>query len=266
MKPIAFLIRDIQVAFSYKLSFLLQFVDIFFSTMVSFFVSKLIGGGLSAQLAPYGGDYFSFVIIGIALTDYLSVSLEGFSSEIRSAQVEGTLETLLVTPTSVPTILFSSTLYSYSVTSLRVIVYIVIGAVLFGLKLHMTSVLSFVVVMILTMASFAGIGLISAAFIIVFKRGSPINVLATTWSGLLGGVFYPVHILPSWLQPFSLFLPITHALEALRQILINGASFAAVYDKVLILAVFSALLLPAGLAAFRYGLTIAKKEGSLIHY
>ena len=148
------------------------------------------------------------------------MSLEGFSNEIRSAQVEGTLETLLVTPTSVPTILFSSTLYSYSITSLRVIVYIVLGAVLFGLKLHMTSVLSFVVVMILTVASFAGIGLISA----------------------------------------------THTLKALRQILINGASFAAVYDEILILTVFSALLLPAGLAAFRYGLTIAKKEGSLIHY
>ena len=266
MKPIAFLIRDIQIAFSYKLSFLLQFVSIFFSTMVFFFVSKLIGGSLSVQLAPYGGDYFSFVIIGIALTDYLTVSLEGFSNEIRSAQVEGTLETLLVTPTSVTTILFSSTLYSYSITSLRVIVYIVLGAVLFGLKLHMTSVLSFIVVMILTVASFAGIGLISAAFIIVFKQGSPINLLATTASGLLGGVFYPIHILPSWLQPVSFFLPITHALEALRQILINGASFAAIYHQVLILAVFSALLLPAGLAAFRYGLAIAKKEGSLIHY
>ena len=36
MKPLAFLIRDIQIAFSYKLSFLLQFVSIFFSTMVFF--------------------------------------------------------------------------------------------------------------------------------------------------------------------------------------------------------------------------------------
>ncbi|HEA67326.1 MAG TPA: ABC transporter permease [Desulfobacterales bacterium] len=265
-KPAAFLIRDLQIALSYKLQFLLQFVGIFFSSMVFFFVSKLIGGGISDQLAPWGGDYFSFVIIGVALTDYLSVSLEGFSNEIRSAQVEGTLETLLITPTPVSTILFSSTLYSYSVTSLRVIVYIVLGALLFGLNLHMTSILSFIVVMILTVASFAGIGLISAAFIIVFKQGSPINLAVTTGSGLLGGVFYPIDILPSWLEPVSWFLPITHALEAMRQILINGASFSMIYNKVLILALFSALLLPIGLATFQYGLRIAKKEGSLIHY
>ncbi|HEA69513.1 MAG TPA: ABC transporter permease, partial [Desulfobacterales bacterium] len=65
-KPAAFLKRDLQIALSYKLQFLLQFVGIFFSSMVFFFVSKLIGGGISAQLAPWGGDYFSFVIIGVA--------------------------------------------------------------------------------------------------------------------------------------------------------------------------------------------------------
>ena len=266
MKPLAFFIRDIQIALSYKMQFVLQFVGIFFSSMIFFFVSKLISSGVSNQLAAYGGDYFSFVIIGVALTDYLSVSLDGFSGEIRSAQVEGTLETLLVTPTPVSTILFSSTLYSYSMTSLRVMVYLLLGVSVFGLNLHMTSILSFMLVMILTVASFAGIGLISAAFIIVFKQGSPINLAVTTVSGLLGGVFYPIDILPSWLVPFSKLLPITHALEAMRQILLNGAPLTAVYKEVLILALFTALLVPLGLAVFNYGLRIAKKEGSLIHY
>ena len=266
MKPIAFLKRDLQIALSYKLQFLLQFVGIFFSSMVFFFVSKLIGGGISDQLAPWGDDYFSFVIIGVALTDYLSVSLDGFSSEIRSAQVEGTLETLLVTPTPVSTILFSSTLYSYSVTSLRVIVYIVLGALLFGLNLYMTSILSFIVIMVLTVASFAGIGLISAAFIIVFKQGSPINLAVTTGSGLLGGVFYPVDILPAWLEPVSRLLPITHALEAMRQILLNGAGMRDISLQLFILCAFAAILVPIGLLSFGYGLNIAKKEGSLIHY
>ena len=99
MKLFAFLKRDVQIDLSYKLRFLMQFIGIFFSTALSFFLSELIGSGISNKLAGYGGDYFSFVIIGIALTDYLSVSLEQFSDEIRSAQLEGTLETLLVTPT-----------------------------------------------------------------------------------------------------------------------------------------------------------------------
>ena len=266
MKFLAFLKRDVQIDLSYKLRFLMQFVGIFFSTALTFFVSELIGSSISNKLAGYGGDYFSFVIVGIALTDYLSVSLEQFSNEIRSAQLEGTLETLLVTPTSVYTVLFSSSLYNFFLTSLRVMVYILLGLLLFGLKLHLTSILALVVLMILTIGSFAGIGLISAAFILVLKQGSPLPLLVTTASGLLGGVFYPVDILPAWLVPVSQLLPITHALEAMRQILLNGASFAFISEKVLILVFFSAILIPMGLVAFGYGLKIAKREGSLLYY
>jgi len=266
MKLLAFLKRDIQIDLSYKLRFLMQFIGIFFSTALTFFVSELFGSSISDKLGGYGGDYFSFVIIGIALIDYLSVSLEQFSDEIRTAQLEGTLETLLVTPTSVYTVLFSSSLYNYFLTSLRVMVYILLGLLLFGLKLHLTSILALVVLMILTIGSFAGIGLISAAFILVLKRGSPVSLLVMTVSGLLGGVFYPLDVLPAWLVPLAQLLPITHALEAMRQILLNGASFAFRSEKILILVLFSAILIPLGLAAFGYGLKIAKREGSLLYY
>ncbi len=171
-----------------------------------------------------------------------------------------------MTPTSVPTILFSSSLYSFSFTSLRVILYLAFGVLIFGLKLHVTSLFAFLVIMSLTMLAFSGIGLLSAAFIIVFKQGSPIGWLVGTASGLLGGVFYPVAVLPSWLEPYAYLLPITHALEAMRHILLNGATLHAVSNQALVLAVFAGLLLPLGLGAFGYGLRVARKEGSLIHY
>ena len=265
-KPTAFLKRDFIIATSYRLNFVLQLGSIFISTLMFFFLSRLVGEGIAGHLEPYGGNYFSFVIIGVAFTDYLSVSLSSFAGQIRSAQMQGTLEALLVTPTSVSTILFSSSLYNFFFTSLRVFLYLAIGVIFFGLNLHITSLLAFFVIMILTILAFSGIGLISAGFIIVFKQGSPITFLVTTASGLLGGVLYPVAVLPSWLEPFAYLLPITHALEAMRQILLNGATLAAVYDKALILALFTVLLLPLGLAAFGYGLKIARKEGSLIHY
>lgn len=265
-KAFAFLKRDFLIATSYRLKFLLQIAGIFISTLMFFFLSKLVGKGVSNQLAAYGGDYFAFVLIGVAFTDYLSVSLSSFAGQIRSAQVQGTLEALLVTPTSVSTILFSSSLYSFCFSSLRVILYLVIGVLIFGLKLHISSVLSFLVIMILTILAFSGIGLISAAFIIFFKQGGPIGFLVSTASALLGGVFYPVAVLPSWLEPYAYLLPITHALEAMRQILLNGASLATVYDKAIILALFAGILLPIGLVSFGYGLTMARREGSLIHY
>lgn len=266
IKPLAFLKRDFLIDISYRLNFLLQIVGIFISTLMFFFLSRLVGSGIANQLEPYGGDYFAFLLIGVAFTDYLSVSIGSFASQIRNAQVMGTLEALLVTPTSVPAILFSSSLYNFSFTSLRVILYLTFGVLIFGLKLHVTSLFAFMVIMTLTILAFAGIGLLSAAFIIVFKQGNPISWLIGVASGLLGGVIYPVTVLPSWLKPCAYLLPITHALEAMRQVLLMGANFSAIYTEILSLSLFVLLLLPSGLLAFGYGLKIARKEGSLIHY
>ena len=134
------------------------------------------------------------------------------------------------------------------------------------MKLNFGSLGAFIIIMILTILAFAGIGLISAAFFVVFKQGSPISFVMSTASGLLGGVFYPVNVLPSWLEPLSNLLPITHALEAMRQVMLNGATLAQVGNQAALLALFAAILLPLGLGAFAYGLKTAKVDGSLIHY
>ncbi len=231
-----------------------------------FFLSKLITPGVLNYMKPYGGDYFSFVIIGIALTDYLSVSLSSFSSQIRTGQMMGTLESLLVTPTSVSNIIFSSSLYNFLFTSFRIILYITIGTLFFGLNIFINSLFSIIIIIALTILVFSSIGLLSASFIIVFKQGSPISWLMGISAGLLGGVFYPVSVLPEWLKPLSFLLPITHSLEAMRRILLHGATLFDVYNEILILTIFAIFLLPAGLLSFGYGLRFAKKEGTLTHY
>jgi ABC-2 type transport system permease protein len=244
----------------------MQLAGIFISVLLFFFLSKLFEKGMSDYLQPYGGDYFAFVLIGIAITDYLTVSLNSFASEIRNAQMMGTLEALLVTPTSVPTILFSSSLFSFMLTSIRIVVYLAYGVAVFGLQLHFTNIPLLILIMFLTILSFAGIGLISAGFILIFKQGNPLNWIMATASGVLGGILYPVSVLPAWLQPFSHVLPITYALETIRQILLNGSTFGDVYREVMILMLFCVTLLPAGLIFMRYGLKRARKDGSLVHF
>ena len=265
-KPLAIFKRDFLLAISYRFQFVMQLIGILISSLMFFFLSRLIGTGMEDQLAPYGGDYFAFVLIGVAFGDYLTLSLGSFAKEIRNAQVLGTLEALLVTPTSVVTILFSSCLYNFTFTSIRIFLYLIVGVFLFGMQLHVTSLPAFFIIFILTILAFSGVGLISAAFIIVFKQGSPVTWVMTTASGLIGGILYPVSVLPPWLEPFSNLLPITHALEAMRQILLSGASLRNVLPQAQILLYFTIILLPLGLISFRYGLKLARKEGSLVHY
>jgi len=226
----------------------------------------MFAGNHISELDPYGGDYFSFVLIGIALTDYFTISTNTFANEIRTSQVAGTLESLLVTPTSIITILLSSYVYKLFSTSFRIFFYILVGVFLFDMSLQPVNMLALSVAFLLTLLPFFGLGLVSASFIIVFKQGNPIGGLMIMTSGLLGGVMYPVTVLPDWLKPFSTILPITHGLEAIRQVLLNGAGIVAISSQLLFLCILTFFSLVTGIVFIYYGLRVAKKEGSLLHF
>ncbi|TET67751.1 MAG: ABC transporter permease, partial [Candidatus Aminicenantes bacterium] len=87
-----------------------------------------------------------------------------------------------------------------------------------------------------------------------------------SFSTLFGGVFFPITILPGWLQKVSYFLPITYSLRAMRHALLQSYSFQALGFDILILALFSVVLLPFSIYAFKVAVRRAKKDGSLTHY
>jgi len=265
-KPIAFLVRDFKLATSYRLQFFLQGVGILVTTLTFSLFSQLLSGQNIESLEPYGGDFFSFVLIGIAFSDYLVSSTNTFAHEVRVAQVVGTLESLLVTPTSIMTVLFSSYMYTLFATSLRILLYFILGIFVFGIHFQVVGVGTVLLTFFLSLLPFVGLGLLSATFIIIFKQGSPISGLLAVSSGLLGGVLYPVAVLPSWLKPLSFLLPITYGLESMRQVLLNGAGLGDIQKQLLILLFFSVVLLTIGISSVYVGLRIARKEGSLLHY
>lgn len=266
LKVLAFLKRDLYTEASYRFSFILQLLGIFFSVGVYYFLSKLLGEAVSPYLEAYGGDYFSFVIIGIAFAGYFGVGLSSFSNSLRQAQITGTLEAMLTTPTSVSTIILSSSLWNYLLTTLKVFVFLAVGAVFLGVDLGQGNYLAAILILVLTIIAFSSMGVLAASFIMVLKRGDPITWAFGALSSLLGGVYYPIAVLPDWMQWLSKLLPITYALEAMRLALLQGASFSILMPDILALGIFSVILLPVSLFAFRYAVRQAKVDGSLTHY
>jgi ABC-2 type transport system permease protein len=262
----AFLKRDISLSMSYRLSFLLQIFGIFFSVASFYFLSRLFGNALVPQLDQYGGDYFSFVLIGLAFSGYLGLSLSSFSASIREGQVTGTLEIMLLSPTRLSAILFSSSLWSYVQTTVNVAVYLIFGAIAFGFNIDHANFLTSVVVLVLSIASFSGIGILSAAMVLVIKKGDPIAWIFGGVSSLLAGVYYPISVLPDWLTPFSHLLPMTYALDAMRLAMLKGYSIFEVRNDLLVLLGFALVLTPLAFIVFRAALKRAKIEGSLIQY
>ena len=265
-KPIAFVWRDFIDEASYKFAFLMQLVNMFISASIYFFLSKLIGNVGAAYLEPYGGNYFSFVLIGIAFYSYLGVSMQSLAGTIRRGQMLGTLEALLVTQTEIPTIILSSSIYSFIWASMRVAVYLTLGALLFGVDLSNINLAGAFVVLFLTIISFGSLGIISASFIMVLKKGDPVGWLFTGVSGLLGGLYYPITVLPDWLQKLSYLLPVTYALEGMRLAVLKGYSLGELLPCIAALTVFSIIMLPLSIFTFGYAVKKAKKDGTLTQY
>jgi ABC-2 type transport system permease protein len=262
----AFLKRDFSIALSYRVGFLLRLFGIFFSVASFYFLSRLFGGAMVPQLEQYGGDYFSFVLIGLAFTGYLGLSLSNFSSSIREGQMTGTLEIMLLSPTRLSIILLSSSLWSYVQTTVNVLLYLIIGALVFGFNISHANFLSAVVILVLSIVSFSGFGILSAAVVLVVKQGDPISWVFGGLSTLLAGVYFPITVLPGWLGAVSRIIPLTYALDAMRLAMLQGYSLYQVRLDVLVLVGFALVLNPLAFFAFRQALKRAKIEGSLIQY
>ncbi len=262
----AFLIRDFYTETSYRLGFLVGIGGILFRAFIFYFLAQLIGDTAAPLLAEYDGDYFAFVIIGIALGGYFGVGLSGFASALRQAQTTGTLEALMMTPVPVPMVIVGSAVWSYAYTTFRVLIYLLIGALFLGLDLSRANMPAALLILLLGIISFASIGILAASVIMIIKRGDPITALFGNLANLVGGVYYPIAIMPGWLQGIAKLLPITYALNGMRLALLNGASWAALTPDLLALLAFCLLLFPLSLLVFRYAVERARADGSLAQY
>jgi ABC-2 type transport system permease protein len=265
-KLLAFIKRDFLVRISYRLNLLLSLVGVFGSVLMFYFIGKTFSGTMSPYLQRYGGDYFPYVLVGIAVSNFVTVGLSALSSQVRSAQVEGTLEALLTTPTSIYTVLIGNSLWNFLSALTSAAALIAAGFLLARIGVAALQATAALLILLLTFLAFLSIGMLSASFVIVFKRGDPIAYLFGWSSFLFGSVLFPVEVLPSPLPQLSKLLPITHAAKAIRELLLARASPQAVLPSVLNLCLFIAIAGPAGVLFFRFAVYRARRDGSLVQY
>ncbi|MFO0724487.1 MAG: ABC transporter permease [Myxococcota bacterium] len=263
-----FFIRDTKIALSYRLSAVLQIAAMFSLAVTFFFLSLMMKSveGNIPSLARYGGSYFAFSLVGLAVSLYIEASLRSFSISVRTAQMTGTFEAMLVTRTPIGVVVLGSALYSLTYTGLRSAILLAMGAGVFGMPLYLHEWPTLLLVVGLTVVATMALGIFSAGFIVLFKQGDPLTAAISGLSWLLSGVLYPKEILPLPVQALARLLPMTHTLEALRQLLLLGAPPSAIEGSIAGLAIFGAVGLPLSLAWFAWSVGRARIAGSLARY
>ena len=80
---------------------------------------------------------------------------------------------------------------------------------------------------------------------------------------VVSGVYYPVSVLPGWMQAIATVSPATYALRGIRAAILNGAGVGALWGDIWPLIVIGAIAVPLGLETFRRGEIYAKRHGKL---
>jgi len=262
----AFFCRDAAIALSYRIAFVVQLLGNLLLVGILYYLSRTVGVEKVPSLERYGGNLMAFLLIGVALTDCVLVSLVGFAQQVRESQTTGTLEATLMSSVRLTVILIYSSFWNYFLSAVRFLMYLLAGVAIGGLRIDTVNPLSGLTIFILTVLSFMGIGILWAAVVLLVKRGEALMSMMTVLVFLVSGVLFPVNLLPGWMQWFSNLIPLTAALEGMRLAIMKNATLFELGSIVLQLTGFAVLLPTLGILGFNYAVRIGRRQGSLTQY
>jgi ABC-2 type transport system permease protein len=255
----AFLRRDLLVDFSYRGSLLFKLAGALFSLWSLYFLGEAVGNA-----SPwFKGDFFRFSLVGVAVTVPLRAGMAGVTHRVRELQLMGGLETLACAPVSPFGSVLLLALYPLLTAVFQGTVLFVLGIVVFGARFPLASAPGALAGLSLGVAAYLGLGILSASFVIIFKRGDPVAWAVDALTFLVSGIFYPVEVLPKMLHPVAALVPATHALRALRAALVDGVGIERLVGELAALALFAAVLLPLSALVLRLALRKAASDGTL---
>jgi ABC-2 type transport system permease protein len=265
-KALAFIKRDFSIESGYQAAFIMGLVESIMLLVVLHFIGQLIAPRASASLSRYGSHYFPFALVGVAFARYFDLMLRMFSESIRNAQVTGCLEAMLCSQTGCITVVMMSSLYSLISGAVQLLLILLGGVLLFRVDLTQMNIAATLLVLLVSVAIFVAFGVLSASAIVWLKKGDPITWILGGFGSILGGAYFPIDVMPTWMQKLSFLVPITYSLDALRLTILRGGTIVSVAKPVGTLAVIAIVLLPVSATLFAAAVRRGRKEGTLMHY
>jgi ABC-2 type transport system permease protein len=247
---------------TYRLAFLLDLLFGIANLLVYYFISNTLSVGANSDLGS-APSYFAFALVGIAITNVIGAASTGLAYRIREEQFTGTLEALLVQPISLNELSTGLAGYPFLFSMARAAFYILVGGGLLGVSFANADWLGFVVMLLCSALAFGSLGILLGGVILVVKRGEALVGVTMYALGILGGAFFPLSTLPSWLEPIANILPTHFAFHGLRSAIFLGGDWAR---DALILFLFGALAFPLANYFFRRAVDHTRSAGTLNQY
>ena len=219
----------------------------------------LVGGGDVDT-----GRLMTYLLVGALIWSYLSMLFDVLSETVQWERWEGTIEYTFMSPTSRVTHLLGMGLYAVVYGIIRTAIVLAVVSLFFDLDLAEANYWGALVVLAACSISLVGFGVVAAVMPLLSpEKGQQVAYIISAILLLVSGVYYPVEVLPGWMQAVAQASPVTYALDGSRQALLEGAGVAELWGSILPLLAMGALFVPAGLFVFHAAERYAKKTGKL---
>jgi ABC-2 type transport system permease protein len=212
-------------------------------------------------------EYVGFVVIGGAMTAFWLNVLWSMSSQLYWEKEQGNLALYIIAPNSMMAILLGMALGGMLATTLRAAAIVILGGWMFDVQFQVNDYSQLFLVFLLGMVALYGLGMMSASlFLLLSREAWHISNLAQEPVYLASGFYFPVKNLGFWTAAIASIIPLTLAMDAMRQLAFPSGSslgFLSVQVEVLILFLLSALFLVSAYFLLRHMERLAIREGRL---
>jgi len=202
------------------------------------------------------------LLVGAVIWAFLGIIFEFVTETVAWERWEGTIEYTFMAPISRSVHLFGMAAYAvlYGLVRATILFFVVVAFI--GLHVPDANFTAALALLAIASLSFMGIGIMTSVLPLISpEKGAQLGFIAQGLMLVVSGVYYPVTVMPEWMQWVSKISPATYALRGCRASIIDGAGLA--WDDVWPLLLIAAGAIPLGLWIFRCGERYAKRHGKL---
>lgn len=253
--------RDWITFSSYRAQLLSTLVGMVVSLTLYHFLSKLVR--VSSFASPKA--YFAFVVIGMVILQILQSTL-GVAHTLRGELVAGTLERLVLSPFGAVAGMLSMMVFPFVTALVTSAALLAIATLVFGVDVQWSTAALAVPLAIVGTGVFAAFGMLMTATTLVFKRAAGGIGFVLTLISLSSGLFFPIALLPGWVQWFSRVQPFTATVDLLRHVLVGTPLSTSALLELAKLGGFLVTMIPLSVIALRTAMRYAQRKGTIIEY
>ncbi len=210
------------------------------------------------------GRVTTILLVGAVVWAYLGIIFEILTETVAWERWEGTIEYTFMAPLSRPIHLFGMGLFAIVYGIIRAILLFGVVALFFDVNVGGANFLAALVVLLIASIPFIGIGMMTAVLPLISpEKGTQLGFIAQGILLVVSGVYYPVDVLPQWMQWIATISPATYALDGMRDAILEGDGLGMMWDEIWPLILIGIASIPLGLEVFRRGERYAKQHGKL---